>query len=370
MSQVDLAIVGAGPAGLAAAIAARHAGLSTLVLERRQPPLDKACGEGLMPAGARLLEALGVQLPALRHSAFAGVCFVDGPRRAEGRVAGVPGRGIRRTALAEALRRRATELGVELRFGCAATAVASNRHGVELEWAGGAVAARWLVAADGLHSPLRRQLGLDGPRAAARRFGVRRHFAVRPWSELVEVHFGAGAEAYVTPVGDEVSVALLFSERAPGFDALLAGFPELAARLAGARTTSEARGAGPFLQQARRIVDGRVVLLGDAAGYVDAITGEGLTLALRSAVALVEILRREAPLGRYEATYRRLRRSHVLLTRLLLWCAARPWPRRRLIEALAAHPALFGRLLELNQGERSLASVAWSALESFSSAGR
>ena len=93
------------------------------------------------------------------------------------------------------------------------------------------------MAADGLHSRLRRWSGLAGREARWKRFGVRRHFAMEPWSRFVEVYWGDGCEAYVTPVADDlVGVAILWSGRKAGFDGLIGQFPLLQSRLAGAET--------------------------------------------------------------------------------------------------------------------------------------
>ena len=110
----DLAIVGGGPAGLATAIEARLAGLSVAVLDRRRPPLDKACGEGLMPDAVSRLAALGVEVAG---RPFRGIRYLDGATAAEGTFPGPPGMGVRRTALHAALVRRAEEVGVALRWG-------------------------------------------------------------------------------------------------------------------------------------------------------------------------------------------------------------------------------------------------------------
>jgi flavin-dependent dehydrogenase len=350
MERFDLAVVGAGPAGLAAASTAGAAGLSCVVVERRTPPLDKACGEGLMPAGVRLLAELGVALPDGGHSPFVGIRYLDGELRAEGRFHGGAGRGVRRTVLVEAMAERARQLRVDLRYGCEVHELSQSVDAVIVGTSSGALAARWLVAADGLHSPIRRRLGLAAAPSHLRRFGIRRHYVVRPWSELVEVYWADGVEAYVTPVGHEVGVALLSWRDGRGFDDLLTAFPLLRERLQHATVAGKERGAGPLLQPVRRVVAGRVVLFGDAAGYIDAITGEGLTLALRSARQLVDVLVRGAGLGEYERRYRALWREHVLLTRLLLSLSARPWLRRRVIRALAERPALFSWILEQNGG--------------------
>ena len=97
------------------------------------------------------------------------------------------------------------------------------------------------------------------------------------------MYWADSVEAYVTPVGPErVNVAFLWGRKEAGFDALLAHFPTLQQRLAGAAVETEARGAGPLLQTVRARHGDRLALAGDAAGYVDAITGQGLSLMQES----------------------------------------------------------------------------------------
>jgi flavin-dependent dehydrogenase len=260
---------------------------------------------------------------------------------------------------------------------------------VEVEWGTGVVGLegggsdRWAVAtadderleagvvvgADGLRSRVRRWAGLETEDrrkspvedAPAARFGVRRHYRV-PAGELprvVEVWWAEGCEAYVTPVGpEEVGVAMLWSGRKASFDALLAGFPALARRFVGRPVVSDDRGAGPLLQRVRGVVrgdpaagGGAVALVGDAGGYVDAITGEGLSLAFAQAEALVAAVV-AGDLPAYAAAHRRLGRVPNTLTRLLLAVERRPPLRRRAIRALAAEPALFSLLLAIHARQR------------------
>jgi menaquinone-9 beta-reductase len=348
----DVLIVGGGPAGLATAITARLAGLSVLVVDRGRPPLDKACGEGLMPDAAARLAELGVRLPPGASYPFRGIRYVDGDLAAEGVFpGGGSGLGVRRLALHEALVRRAGEVGVELRWGMAVEGLAENGEvGVTTDGGGGVLAARWLVGADGLRSRVRRWARLDGPAqpAGSQRFGVRRHFALAPWCDLVEVHWGPGAEAYVTPVAPgQVGVAILWSGPARGFDDLLGRFPALAARLAGAEALSRDRGTGPLAQQVRGVVRGRLALVGDAAGYLDAITGEGMAVAFHQAAALGRALA-TGDLAPYAAAHRRIARLPDLMTGLVLGLERRPRLRRRALRALAADPALFSRLLGIH----------------------
>jgi len=313
----DLLIVGGGPAGLATALHAARAGFDTVVAEPRPAPVDKACGEGLMPGAVRILAALGVDVPG--HP-IKGIRYVQGSRRAQAHFRQGHGLGVRRTSLHSALHRAVREAGVpvvRLRVG----EVQQDATGVLVPGTG--LCARWLVAADGLHSPLRRSLGLGVPSRGAPRYGLRRHYAVPPWSSCVEVHWGLHGEAYVTPLGpDLVGIALLTARRVP-FETQLTDFPELLARLAPATAVTTVRGAGPLRQKARTRFHGRVLLVGDAAGYIDALTGEGLSLALTGAEALVGNLRCGTP-GRYETDWNRATRRHRLLTELLLRARQQP----------------------------------------------
>src|ERR1700680_2499172 len=361
----DLLVIGGGPAGLATAIAARLAGMSARVVERSRPPIDKACGEGLMPDAVARLGELGVALAPGEGWRFRAIRYLEGETVAEGVFPRAGGLGVRRLHLHQALARRAAELGVELCWGVTAHGLApaarstgpgplpaddpplaagayTDRSGLEL------AAARWVIGADGLRSRVRRWAGLEGPPARRRRFGVRRHFTCRPWSDMVEVYWGADCEAYVTPVGaDEVGVAMLWSDRKARFDDLLARFPALAARLDGAPAASRDRGAGPLLQRPRGVCRGNVALVGDASGYVDAITGEGLAVALHQSAALIAALA-AGDLTRYAARHRRIGRLPDNMTALLLAVERRPWLRHRMVRALAAEPALFSRLLGIH----------------------
>lgn len=346
MADPDLLIVGGGPAGLACAIAARGHGLAVRVIDARKPPLDKACGEGLMPDGLAVLEELGVELP--EHGLFRGISYHQDGMVAAGRFPqGVAGAGIRRTRLHAALLKRAEEVGVEIRWGLKATGLASGgRTGVAT--AAGEITARHLVGADGLHSKIREWSGLAAPPAPWQRFGVRRHLQLEPWSDHVEVHWGAGVEAYVTPVAEnEIGVAFLWSGRKASWDVLLEEFPALASRLVGAEEISRDRGAGPLEQRARASSRGNVHLVGDAGGYLDAITGEGLSLAFHQAQALAAALAAGRPQD-YAPAAREINRWPIRLTRLTLALERRPALRKRVLRAFAADSALFERFLAVH----------------------
>ncbi|MFE7241910.1 NAD(P)/FAD-dependent oxidoreductase [Streptomyces sp. NPDC057580] len=333
--MIDLLVVGGGPAGLATAIHAAGSGLEAVVIEPRPTPIDKACGEGLMPGAVHALAELGITVAG--HS-LRGIRYVDDHHSAEALFAPAPGCGVRRTELHAALARRAAELGVPVipaRVGGVLQSADSVRAA--------GITARYLAAADGLHSPIRRQLGLDLRDPRPPRFGLRRHYAIEPWTDYVEVHWSARAEAYVTPLGPRlVGVAVLTAERGP-FDSHLAHFPLLSRHLPPS-TAAPVRGAGPLRQRVGSRAAGRVLLVGDAAGYIDALTGEGISLALAGAAQLVRCIRDDRPLA-YEQAWRKVSRRHRLLTESLLRARQHPRLARRIVPAATRLPAVFTALV-------------------------
>ncbi len=341
----DLLVIGGGPSGLATAIRARLAGLDVAVLERFRPPIDKACGEGLMPDAVARLREIGVDPGGFP---FRGIRYVDGDLVAEGIFPQAGGLGVRRVQLHEALVHRAEETGVELLWGVSALGLEADGVLTSVLTDKGKIPARWIAGADGLLSKVRKWAGLEGGPGPLRRFGVRRHYAIPPWTDLVEVHWGPSCEAYVTPVGpDEIGVALLWSDGKSDFDDLLERLPVLQERLKDAPVGSRDRGAGPLHQKVLAVHRGNVALVGDAAGYLDAITGEGMAVALHHSAALVEALV-AGDLSLYAAAHRRIARLPDFMTSLVLGMERRPALRRRALRALAAEPALFSRLLGIH----------------------
>ena len=336
--MIDVLIAGGGPAGLATAIRCAQAGLSVTVAEPRTGPIDKACGEGLMPAAVTRLAALGVH-PAGRP--LRGIRYMDGSHRSDALFRHGPGLGVRRTTLHAALAARAAELEIPV---LPRRVTGFTRRGGGVTAAG--VEARYLVAADGLHSAIRRACGLDPPPARHTRFGLRRHYRVAPWTDLVEVYWSRDAEAYVTPVAeDQVGVAVLGGGRGD-YSSRLAAFPALRERLAGAAPASDIRGAGPLRQDVRRRTAGNVLLVGDASGYLDALTGEGIGAALAQAAVLADCVAAGRP-DAYDRAWRRASRRSWLLTSGLLWARHQPLLAPRIVPAAQRLPRLFAVLVNL-----------------------
>lgn len=333
--MIDLLVAGGGPAGLATAIHGAKAGLEVVVVERRPGTLDKACGEGMMPHTVAHLERLGV---APLGMPLRGISYLDGDGRADATFRTGTGRGVRRTVLHTALADLAETMGVRTEHGDIGT-VGQDAESV---FAGG-LRARYLAAADGLHSPIRTALGLSQPCQDRRRWGIRRHVQMAPWSDRVEVRWAPGSEAYVTPVAEDcVGIAVLTSSRG-GFDQQLRAFPALADRIRG-HAHGQDRAAGPLRQKARSRAAGRVLLVGDAAGYIDALTGEGMGLAFGAAEKLVKCV----VTGRtddYDRQWRALTRRYRWLTAGLVGAGSVSTIRSRIVPAARALPMVFAGLV-------------------------
>ena len=128
---------------------------------------------------------------------------------------------------------------------------------------------------------MRQAIGLGQGKILSRRFGTRCHYRVKPWSRMVEVHWGDLGQAYITPVGpEEICVATVAREPGTRMEAVLAGLPALRAHLEGAAELSRVRGALTTTRKLRRVTAGNVALTGDASGSADAVTGRGHRLVI------------------------------------------------------------------------------------------
>jgi flavin-dependent dehydrogenase len=330
MLTTDVLIIGGGPAGLAAAIALRRKGLSVAVADHAHPPIDKTCGEGLMPDGIESLRALGVDIDLRRGRPFCGIRFISGEHATEGRFPVGPGIGMRRTTLHEQLVSHARDCGVVLKWGV---------KGAE------PVRAAYTIGADGQNSNVRRKAGLDASRYDSFRYGFRQHFQIEPWSEFVEVYWDTGKQIYIAPVGPcEVGVVVLTSDPAMRVQNALACFPALTRRVSNCRTTTRESGALTRNRRLQRVTAERVALIGDASGSVDAVTGEGLALAFTQARDLAEALARD-DLSLYEKRHVQSFRRPRAMARLLMTLSNNDTLRKQALHVSSARPEIFNTLL-------------------------
>jgi 2-polyprenyl-6-methoxyphenol hydroxylase-like FAD-dependent oxidoreductase len=368
--NTDALIVGGGPAGLAAAIALRQRGIDCLVVEGRPPAIDKACGEGLMPDSQAVLAQLGISLSAADGQPFSGIRFANSTHSVQARFHAGDGLGVRRPHLHSLLAARAEELGarllwesrVELPAQLPLNSQPSDGWPSVALVNGRALRYRWLIGADGQASTARRWAGLDRAKTQSLRYGFRTHYRIDAASnfDMVEVHWGPGGQLYLTPVApDCVCVVYLSRDPRRGKTDVLADFPEIARRLSGSNgmeVVSQQRGAVSATCRLRRVTTRHVALIGDASGSADSITGEGLAVSFRQALALADAIA-TGSLASYERAHREIARLPHAMGALMLTLDRSPRIQVRGIRALAATPHIFSELLQAHTGAASLASV-------------
>ncbi len=312
----DVFVIGGGPVGLAAAIAAAQVGFTVELAEPCPGPIDKCCGEGLLPPAITVLAQLGVPRKLLEQHAeqASGIRFLSASQVAVAHFPAAPALGMRRTTLHTLLAQRAAALGVRH------TRAAARLDNGTVLVDGERREPKWIIGADGAQSAVRRVAGLDDGRIASRRFALRQHFQLSPGvqsSRDIDVYWAAGTQAYVTPVASSrVGIAILSTKKLTSMPDALAAFPALLRLLEGAAPASVPRGAVSVHRTLRRVHCGNIALVGDASGSVDAVTGDGLALGLLQALALGRALK-SGNLEQYGREHTHLSRTARLMSRTL-----------------------------------------------------
>jgi flavin-dependent dehydrogenase len=357
----EVIIVGGGPAGIVAAIAARRLDLQAIVLDARTPPINKPCGEGILPQGVAALRMLGISLPPENGFPVHGIRFVDEDHSARADFAGATGFAVRRVKLHQLLVHHAIEAGVEFRWGSRVMRI--DREAVTT--AKERLTYSWLIGADGQNSQVRKWAGLD-PRAIGRkRFGFCSHFQVRPWSDVVEVHWARGCQIFITPMaGQEVGVAVLSRDPGLRLEGVLSRFPILAEKLRGAPQTTRELGDTTSLKILPAVTRGRVALIGDASGTVDAVTGHGLSLSFQQAIPLAEAMKLNDPVH-YQHAHKNIAAVPIAMSRLMLLMSGSDWVRRKTMRLFQKTPGLFSKMLAIHAETMPLSSVGMADLAGF-----
>lgn len=332
-ASFDLAVIGAGPAGAAAALGAARAGRTVALFEPQVEPPDKPCGEGILPAGVAALRSLGfgellaqgVPLPRIRYVLASGR-EIDVPLPSEGCA-------LERPVLAAALARA---LAAEPRVTRFARHVTSVRVQAGFELSSGAErwSARILVAADGLRG--KGAAWLRSPGANSGRYGLRARAEAQADLRHVEVHLGRRSEVYLTPLpGGRINVAVL-RDAIPGgprssaswLQEALEEHPRAARRLGRWITAPEGRALTH--RHPRCVARDGAFLSGDATGGVDPVLGCGVSVALTTGLAAAEAAGRALTRGSGapERWYARVVRRETSLRRgvaqALVFLAAHP----------------------------------------------
>jgi menaquinone-9 beta-reductase len=337
MTNVDVLVVGAGPSGSALAASLARAGGSVLLVESARHPRPKACAEYASPRIVEELARIGIgpagwtdaAVPLHSMHLHAGgraamIRYADrrGPRTAW---------GVDRQRFDERLAAHASESGAELRERVSAVRLETARERVR-----GAtirdretgreelVTADWTVGADGVRSTVARLLGVERPVGFPRRLGLVAHYSgLDELTDHGEMHVGAGGYVGLAPMpGGELNVGMALPlDGATGgsqarFEQAIASIPAVARRLAGARRLTPIRGAAPIGHRVSRVAGPGWLLVGDAAGFVDPFTGEGIHRALRSARAAADAILGG---GDVEGAYVRERRRAFAAKSGLTW---------------------------------------------------
>jgi geranylgeranyl reductase family protein len=365
--RCEVLVVGAGPAGSAAATTLARAGRDVLLVEARAHPRPKACAEYASPRIAEELLRLGVG-PAWLATARPvwGMDVVRGGDRARVAYRDRAGRarsawGVDRLALDALLAATAARAGAGLRERTRIERLTLRNgrvDGAMLRGADGPIEVQsdWVIGADGARSSVARLLGV-ARQPRIRRIGLVTHVAGDGGlGDHGEMHVGDGYYVGLAPIpggGLNVGMALPMDGRAPAeqrYAGAIGGLPAVAERLVGLGRTTALRGVAPIGHRVTRAAGPGWLLVGDAAGFLDPFTGEGIYRALRSGRAAAEAVLTDSARAdaRYEADRRRVFAAKSALT----------W----LVQAMLVAPPMLGYTLRRLGARSATAEVLGSAL--------
>lgn len=290
------AIIGGGPVGLYLSILLARNGHYVSVFEKGTWPVDKVCGQGIMPSGVELLKAIGIEVDSEESFSFSGVRYIDGNDLIEGRLQKA-GLGVERKVLSSKLYQLAlSDSKITLKDQSKVDEISLYEHAVSISTNNDFEIFDYVFICDGLNSIFRKKLELEVKRKGEHRMGARVHFECEPWCDKVEVYWNNGVEAYVTPVGNhKIEIAFLWFEKNIEKGAFLEErlfnlFPELSNKVKGKAKLNDFKAYGPFSTISKSMKKGPIFLVGDAYKFLDGITGEGISLGLKSATVIANNL--------------------------------------------------------------------------------
>jgi menaquinone-9 beta-reductase len=401
MSDFDVIIVGAGPAGSTLAAFLGRRGVSTLLLDKDRFPRDKVCGEYMSPETGATLHRSGVldRVEAAPHRKLRGILVhsYDGTlsrgtyREIAGHAPYRPyGLAIRREIFDEILFRHAAAYPsvTALQGFRVEGLLRENEQVVGVRGSQGAFSARVVVGADGVRSVVARALGLSELAQDHQKFAMAGYWTGMRHEDYGELHMGTPGYFALAPVdGDLVNINFVVDKSAAlaakgdveGFYRRhLEANPRLRERLQGASLEGKVRATGPMARRCTGTVAPGALLIGDAAEFVDPFTGEGLYIAMRSAELAAPVIAEALAARRVDR--RMLDRFHEARTRefsekyRMCWLIQKhlytPWLANYIVRRMAANPALADTLAAVTGDYVPPASVVgwrfyWSLLNPF-----
>lgn len=384
----DVIVVGAGPAGSVLALQLARAGLKILLLDGSKFPREKVCGEGMMPQGVQILRDLGLVNGTLEDGyKFYGIRYTvpGGPRASayfpKSETLPEYGVAMRRFSLDEALLGACqAHVDIEVRLRCFVDGLGYGDDGkVEVRGPNLTERASFLVGADGARSTVRRLAGLDWSKSGTQRWAVRAHFEHKERSvqkSQVEVILAGEREMYLTPLSDyETGVIMTLGQdqlngvqgrpRPAILETLSGSGDGFCQELSQSTLISRVQAIGPLGVPAKSSFGRRLILVGDAAGALDPITGEGLSISLKSSLLAAQTIISVFESGDFGAkplkAYHRSRLKSIrelsLLTRLVLWLSQHPKVAHKIIANLGEQPQTFSKLLGIAAGSYGVSSL-------------
>lgn len=361
MKANEIAVIGGGPIGLYTAIRLARAGYKVDLFEKRAWPIDKVCGQGIMPSGYQCLKDIGIDFKGHQLCHIKSVSYFDKEIQFKGELKATAV-GIERKVLSEKLYKLALdEVNLKLYPHTTLVNIQKENQKSLLTLENDTQfkkSYRFIFACDGGHSPTRKILGVEQKRTDQRRLGARVHFNQTPWSDGVEVYWNNGIEAYITPVGeDKLEVAFLWFEGRikNGKDLqqeLLAQFPKLRKKLQLETISSDFKAIGPITKYSSVLKSHNTFFIGDAYKFIDGITGEGISLGLKSADVIIDNFSNFSILARFKIHLIYL--NYKFLVSLALVMSS--WTKLRgiLFSFLKLKPKIFNLILSMNDfGSRS-----------------
>jgi 2-polyprenyl-6-methoxyphenol hydroxylase-like FAD-dependent oxidoreductase len=302
-----------------------------------------------MPDGLAALAKVGIHLTASAGAPFQGIRFIDAAGEVRAKFISGLGYGFRRPVLHSILIEKALAAGADVRWRQRVDGISEGSLVVN----GEPIRSRYIIGADGITSRIRKQANLEHGRVLRRRYGFRRHYSIAPWSPYVEVHWGDRGQMYITPIAaDSICVAFITADQHLHFDEALADFPQLHARLNKLEPATRLKGSLTLTRRLRRVYSDNVALVGDASGSPDAITGDGLSMSFRQAVALADALV-TGDLAAYQKAHQRISRLPIFMGELMLSMSDHPAFRRRVFNVFNQYPGYFQRMLAIHTGVES-----------------